>query len=82
MRICKPKWMGCRLFVGYYESALLCEKSCKPYAHWRYADDTFSIVKSINDATAFHTQLNSLHSSFQFTMEVESDDTAIFGRFG
>lgn len=37
----------------------------------RYIDDPFSIFDSINYANAIHTQLNSLHLSLQFTMEME-----------
>lgn len=55
------------IFVGYYERFLF-EKYCKPHV---YIDDTFffSIFDSIKDAEAFHTQLNSLHPTVQFTME-------------
>lgn len=56
-------------FVGFYES-LLFEKCCTPYVYLHYADDTFSIFDSINDTTAFHTQLISLHPFLQFTIEV------------
>lgn len=38
----------------------------------RYVDDTFSFFDSINYANAIHTQLNSLHLSLQFTMEMEN----------
>lgn len=40
--------------------------------------DTFFISDSISDAEAFHAQLNTLHSSHQFTIEVRSGRALLF----
>lgn len=49
--------------VFFYES-LVFEKYCKPHVCLFYVYDSFSIFDSINDAEAFHAQINSLHPSF------------------
>lgn len=64
--------MLANIFVGFHESFLF-ERRHKPHVYLRYVDDTFSVFDSIEDAAAFRLQLNFLHSSLQFTMEVECD---------
>lgn len=58
------------IFVGYYERILF-DKVHKPCVYMRYVDDTFSTFDSSTDATNFLAQLNSLHPSLKFTMEIE-----------
>lgn len=60
------------VFVGCYARRLL-EKYRKQHVYLFYVGDTFSIFDSINDATEFQTELNSLHPSLLFTMEVKND---------
>lgn len=60
------------IFVGYYERILFGNVQ-KPCVYMRYVEDTFSIFDSAIDATNFLAQLNSLHPSIKFTMEVEKD---------
>lgn len=65
-------------FVVFYEQLFFLIKCHKPHVYLRYVDDTFSISDSINDAAAFHVQLNSLHPFLHFTMKVENDCTLPF----
>lgn len=58
--------MLANIFVGFHQS-LLFERHSKPRVYLRYADDTFSIFDSIDDANAFHaTQFPSFLSSVHY----------------
>lgn len=58
------------IFVGFYEH--LFESCHSPCLYLCHVDDTFSNFNSAEDARDFHLELNSLHPSLWFTMEVES----------
>lgn len=57
-------------FLVIMRAFFLKKKAVNSASIVRYLDDILSIFKSINNATAFHFLLNSLHPSMQFTMEV------------
>ena len=59
------------IFVGYYETKLF-QTISKPAMYYRYMDDTFVVFNNENQCEVFLERLNSLHHSFQFTMEKES----------
>ena len=60
------------IFVEYHESKLF---SCvqKPTIYFRYADDTFAIVKQVGNFDDFLVTLNRLHPALRFTFEKEHD---------
>lgn len=68
------------MFVDFYESFFF-EKYCKPYLYLHYIDSTFSILGSINDVEAFHTQNISFNLCIQFTTEVKKVVLCLFGAY-
>lgn len=59
------------LGVGVHENLLLGRYHLSR-VYLRYVGDTFSVFDSVEDTKAFTIQHNSLHSSLQFTMRMES----------
>ena len=60
------------IFVGFCEANLFDKINCPPL-YYRYVDDTFCLFKTEKDTDLFLTQLNSMYSSFKFTVEKESN---------
>lgn len=56
----------------FYENHLFesCNKTCM---YLRYVDDNFSVFNSFEEEGAFHLKINSLRTSFWFTVELEND---------
>ena len=65
------------IFVGYNES-LLFLNSKRPLKYRRYVDDIFSAFDSKNECDEFLKDLNNMHPSLQFTVELEENNQLPF----
>ena len=60
------------IFVGYLEKLIFSSNSSvKPSVYFRYVDDCFGAFFNASDCERFLDQLNNLHPSLEFTLEME-----------
>ena len=65
------------IFVGYYETQLF-NGIQRPSTYFRYVDDTFVIVKDLDEKKRLQDHLNNMHPSLTFTSEVEDNNKLAF----
>ncbi|MCP4473276.1 MAG: hypothetical protein GY821_01625 [Gammaproteobacteria bacterium] len=67
------------LFMCNFEEKLLAMTQKKPLIWWRYVDDVFCIwPHAIQDLDEFLKQMNQLHPSIKFTLELERNGSLSF----
>ena len=66
------------IFMCHFEEKWLMNSRFCPSLWFRYADDTFTMFDSKDDANEFLSFLNSRHDSIKFTLEFEEDNKILF----
>ena len=66
------------IFMCHFEEKWLMKSRFCPSLWFRYADDTFTMFESKNNANEFLSFLNSRHDSIKFTIEFEEDNKISF----
>ena len=67
------------IFVGFYENKLMERNlNCSPRIYKRYVDDCFASFNDVSQCLKFRDELNAMHPSLQFTIEMEENNTLPF----
>ncbi|MEL7309663.1 MAG: hypothetical protein AAGK05_18645, partial [Pseudomonadota bacterium] len=63
----------CNIFIGHFENSSLHDAICASTVRYqRYVDDTFVLVRSVENANNFLSALNAVHPNLVFTCEPQS----------